>query len=314
MDIQPLLQKYFKGECTEAEQATVEDYLAREATPELDSLLMQQWEEATIDPKIKQLPRTQRIHWYRIAAAVTLLIVGAAGAWLLGSSRRQHNTLANLSWDTLSNKGGELQRYHLPDGSVVWLNAYSQLIYNEEYNAHNRELWLQGEGYFEAAPGATHPFQVHTGRITTTALGTTFNISTANHADGSIEVSLLTGRVAVSAADAAHHFRKELLPGQRFLFSPAGEAMVAGFRETETMDWKQGKIVFDKIDMNDAFARLQQRYGCRIILEDSVLAHKKISGTFSASQPLEQVMATLKYVHDFTYTQVDGNTYLIHRH
>lgn len=314
MDIQSLLQKYFKGECTEAEQAVVENYLARETTPELDTLLMQKWNEAEATPVIKQLPRTPRIHWYRIAAAVTLLIVGAAGAWLMSTRHRGNNALASLSWDTLSNKGGELQRYQLPDGSVVWLNAYSQLIYNEDYNARNRELWLQGEGYFEAAPGAARPFQVHTGSVTTTALGTTFNISTANHADGSIEVSLLTGRVAVSRGDAAHHFRRELLPGQRLLFSPTGDTLVAHFRDTEIMDWRQGKIVFDKVNMNDAFARLQQRYGCRIILEDSVLAHKKISGTFSASQPLEQVIATLKYVHDFTYTQVNGNTYLIRKH
>lgn len=314
MDLQPLLQKYFKGECTEAEQALVERYLAGEATPELDALLMQTWREAETDPKIKQLPRTQPVHWYRIAAAVTLLIVGAAGAWMLGAKRNSHKALASLAWDTLSNKGGELQRYHLPDGSVVWLNAYSHVVYNEDYNTHNRELWLEGEGYFEAAPGADHPFQVHTGNITTMALGTTFNISTANHADGSIEVSLLTGRVAVSTTDAAHQFRKELLPGQRLLFSPAGSATVATFHEPEVMDWKQGKIVFDKVNMNDAFARLQQRYGCRIILEDSLLAHKKISGTFSASQPLEQVIATLRYVHDFTYTQVSANTYLIHKH
>ncbi|SEW44274.1 FecR family protein [Chitinophaga sp. YR573] len=306
MNMKALLRKYFKGKCSEAEQQVVEDYLASGDTPELDALFLETWQE--IDRDVKRMPvRT----WYSIAAAVMILIISSTGWWLSNNGNKDKMQVAAVTWDTLSNQNNAIQRYHMPDGSVVLLNSYSKLVYNNGYGVNNRELWLDGEAYFEVAQQAAHAFQVHTAAVTTIALGTSFNIATGNRADHGIEISLLSGRVIAASADG---FRQILTPGQMLVYHDAKAPQITAFREVNVIDWKNGNMNLDNVSMADVFARLQQRYGCRIVLEDSVLARKTITGEFSSGMSLERVMKSLKYVHNFRYIQGEGKTYIIKSH
>lgn len=84
----------------------------------------------------------------------------------------------------------------LPDGSIVWLKAYSKLSYPEQFSDTNREVKLEGEALFEVAENPKKPFVITCGELKTTVLGTSFNIR-ANRKD--IEVNVLTGKVALSS-------------------------------------------------------------------------------------------------------------------
>lgn len=84
----------------------------------------------------------------------------------------------------------------LPDGSIVWLNADSKLSYSESFSRKNRNVRLEGEGYFEVAHGE-HPFVVRTDSTQIKVLGTKFNVK--NYDDENyIRVSLLEGSIALS--------------------------------------------------------------------------------------------------------------------
>src|SRR5690606_12614919 len=142
-----------------------------------------------------------------------------------------------LQWDTIYNGGDHIRLVSMPDGSRIWLSAHATMAYASDYNKQERALWLQGEAYFEVARREGRPFRVHTDDLVTTALGTAFNIATTNHADSSIAVSLLEGKVAVSAAG----FSCVLQPGQRLLYKKGAlSPAVARFNAAETLDWKNG--------------------------------------------------------------------------
>lgn len=309
-----LLEKYFKGRCTAAEAAAVEAYLLQEATPEMDAYLLETWEQtsqtpiipipAVVPQKVKPLYR----RWYSVAAAVLLLIVGA-GAWLWQSQQGLQRPALAQQWDTVYNNGRNIRLVSMPDGSRVWLNAYAAVAYSRDYNNQARDLWLKGEAYFEVAQVAGKPFRVHAGELVTTALGTAFNIATANHADSSIAVSLLSGKVSVSTAA----FSYVLQPGEVLLYKKGVlPAPATRFNTAATLDWKSGKLIFDNATLENAFAKLQSRYGQRIILDDNKLAKRKVSGSFTSNESLEQILTTLEYVYGFSYhLSGDSSAYVV---
>jgi ferric-dicitrate binding protein FerR (iron transport regulator) len=313
-----LLEKYFKGACTPEEVAAVEKYLLQESTPAMDDYLMETWhqveqEKATTGTPAKvsaagKVIKT-RYSWYSAAAVILVLI--SAGAWLW-QSQREKQTLytAAVQLDTIYNAGSNMRLVSMPDGSRVWLNAHALLAYSNNYNDTTRELWLKGEAYFEVAKDDQRPFSVHVGELVTTALGTSFNIATANKADGSIAVSLVTGKVSVSTADFAY----VLNPGQMLLYKKGmPPTHIARFSVNEILDWKNGKLIFDNTTLEDAFAKLQSRYDCKIVLENKQLAKRKVTGSFNANETLEQILASLQYVHNFSYAKTGINTYVIKR-
>lgn len=73
-----------------------------------------------------------------------------------------------------SNSKGE---FTLPDGSTVWLNKDSRLYYANDLKGKIREVKLEGEGYFDVAKDAEHPFVVNAGEMSIKVLGTRFTVS-----------------------------------------------------------------------------------------------------------------------------------------
>lgn len=307
-----LLEKYFKGNCTAAEQLLVEAYLQQETTPEMDEYLRDTWQEvmeetetltmAPVQKKVRGIYRP----WYSAAAAILVLII--AGAWLWQSRQLKQEQMIAVQRDSIYNSGRNIRLATMPDGSKVWLNAHTLIVYNYNYNDTTRELWINGEAFFEVAHDDTRPFRVHAGKLVVTALGTTFNIATNNRADSSIAVSLVEGKVAVST-DSFNHV---LTPGQMLLYrNGIPPVPVARFATEEVLDWKNGKLIFENATLEDAFAKLQSRYGCRIILENEKLAKRKVTGSFTANETLDRILATLHYVHGFTFVQTRDKTYTI---
>jgi transmembrane sensor len=294
-----LLEKYFKGDCTEQEANAVEEWLSGADKPLLDEFMMEKWMEVN-EPVVRK-PIIHRL-WYGAAAAAVMGVVAVIA--FFGQHSHTPRPVA-VKWDTLRNKTNNIQLFTMTDGSEVWLNTHSSLICRQDYNKERRELLLKGEAYFKVMKDEQRPFLVHTGAITTTVLGTAFNIATANKADGSIQVSLLEGKVAVSMQDT---FDKVLLPGQMLQYSNGKDPQLLAFSESEVLDWKKGKIYFDNTMLADALARLQQRYGYRIVLDDKKLAKKKISGEFSREMSLERILSTLEYVHNISFVRRDDSS------
>jgi ferric-dicitrate binding protein FerR (iron transport regulator) len=284
----------------------VEAYLEQPEIPEADEWFQQMYKESVATPVVS-IKRAKYRRWYGVAAAVAVLFSLGAWMWQWQQKVAIQGTLA-LRWDTLANSGNDIKLLSMTDGSEVWLAPHSSLIYNQRYNDSSRELWLEGEAYFEVKHDLKRPFSVHTGKLITTALGTAFNIATSNKADGTIQVSLLEGKVSV----ASTNFSCILNPGQMLAYQDDLKPFVpVTFNRQEVTDWKQGKLVFDKMPLADAFAKLQARFGCKIIMDTSVKKDRKVSGTFPASTPVQNILEAMQYVHGIKIEKRTSNTYLI---
>src|SRR6266404_8039455 len=109
----------------------------------------------------------------------------------------------------VSTKPGSTSQIQLPDGSVVWLNASSNLTYDKNFGKTFREVNLTGEAFFNVTKDPSHPFIIHTKVIDVKVLGTEFNVKGYPN-DAYTETSLIRGSVEVTVknrADEKHYLK-----------------------------------------------------------------------------------------------------------
>ena len=108
----------------------------------------------------------------------------------------------------------------LVDGSLVWLNSGSSLKYPDRFSGSKREVFLNGEAYFEIASNAAKPFIVKTANLTVRATATKFNVS-GYTSDFKSEVTLVDGKVFVDdlEKDGSSNLVSELNPNQHLIFN-----------------------------------------------------------------------------------------------
>jgi ferric-dicitrate binding protein FerR (iron transport regulator) len=102
----------------------------------------------------------------------------------------------------------------LPDGSVVWINSDTKIKYSNRFNTKERNIYLDGEAYFEVAPNQKLPFRVFSSGTEVRALGTKFNVK-AYPADKQVETVLLEGKIEFRRTESAKSRVIALQPGDK---------------------------------------------------------------------------------------------------
>jgi transmembrane sensor len=239
-----------------------------------------------------------------VAASVLLL---ACAFWFYNTriNNKPAGTLALIENRTAP---GQKKKIDLPDGTVVTLNASSSLRIAANFDNEKREVYLDGEAFFDVKRNPQKPFIVHTGKVATQVLGTHFNVS-AYVNDSNITVSLVQGKVQVDMNDDLSK-RIILDPGRQMTYSKAdGQAHVTDFITEDITGWKANKLVFNYDSWTDAAKKLSRWYGVPVQLEDSTLLRCKLKGTFD-NIPLSKVMEQIKMVSDISW-KMQGNTMII---
>ena len=145
--------------------------------------------------RIKRI-RKAPVQWLRYAAIMTGIAVMAGGSFLWWNyTAKQHAAKMDMAaLKQVSLPYGAPEKTILPDGSTVWLNAGSRIRYASDFILSKREVFLDGEAYFDVKQDQAHPFIVHVGNIAIRVLGTEFNVQAYPHEDH-IETTLIKGKV-----------------------------------------------------------------------------------------------------------------------
>jgi transmembrane sensor len=238
-------------------------------------------------------------------AASTLILAGAFWLYKAKLSNKPANTLAMAEKHTTP---GEKKKVDLPDGTTVTLNASSRLRIANSFGDDKREVYLDGEAFFDVKRDPQKPFIVHTGKIATQVLGTHFNVSAYKN-DSNITVSLVQGKVQV---DMNNDPSKRIIldPGKQMTYSKTNhQAHVTDFIAEDITGWKENKLVFNYDSWPDAAKKLSRWYGVPVQLKDSTLLRCKLKGTFD-NIPLVKVMEQIRMVADVSW-QMQGNKVII---
>lgn len=290
-----LLQKYQDGQCTEEEKHLVEklyhgfdaeeDPLPGHATmqPHYETLYTNILQQLPVKPVVKA---TRRPLYIKLAAAAAILVLVAAGIWLLKPVPEAPVLAVKEKKETIRKRF-----IKLADGSSVLLNAGASLQYPPAFRDAAREVYLSGEAFFDIAPNVEQPFIVHTGKVTTTVLGTAFNIR-AIAGDSNVTVTVAKGKVMV---DADGKPMGVISANQQISLSTATKAF---FRSEEVkldpvVNWAQEDITFDNATYKDAAEVLHTKFGVLIAFEKEETRHCRFTTTFYNQSSLEDILTVL---------------------
>ena len=156
------------------------------------------------------------------------------------------NNKSGLSQDVVYNKlsvpkGGEY-RIELEDGTKVWINSASRLRYPVVFSGNIREVYLEGEAYFEVQREGDRPFIVHSGEQKVTVLGTSFGIS-CYASEANDYTTLVSGKVKVDFERGKQSFVLE--PGMQVAYNKeSGMVRERRVDVAEFVAWKEGEVCF----------------------------------------------------------------------
>ena len=174
---------------------------------------------------------------------------------------------------------GKSERVVLPDQSVVILNTNSSLHYTNDWNDNKvREVWLQGEAFFEVrkSPGKGNArFIVHTDQLTVEVLGTEFNVANRR---GTTRIVLNSGKVKLHS-DRTVEKEITMVPGELAELSN-GQAKFTKKAVNPEMysSWTEGRLIFDKTPFKNIVRMLEDNYGYQVHLEAKEIEEETFTG------------------------------------
>lgn len=234
-------------------------------------------------------PVTKKIFpFFKIAAILTGLVIGAGLLFYM------RNKTENIALLTVSVPYGQTKTIVLPDSSTVILNANSSVKYPKNWDKTNRQIWLNGEAYFqikhiEQKNQPPVAFIVHANLTEVSVLGTVFNVNT--QADSTM-VTLVSGKVGLK-----HKNQSLILAPGEYATCKKGEIAFrrkAGDVEQST-SWVNGKYIFKNVTADEVCHKLSAYYGKKYLIKDQSIRTREFSGTLELkNEPvLIQTLAAL---------------------
>lgn len=197
------------------------------------------------------------------------------------------------------------------DGTKIWVNSGSKVIYPMAFDKRKREIFIEGEVYLDVTPDVNRPFFVKTRQMDVKVLGTSFNVSAYKN-DPSLQVTLLEGKVEVNREGDQSDI---LLPNQQFDYDTQTNKATVKYVDVENyIAWKNGYYQFEKQPLNIVFKKLSRYYGIRIEWDEEV--GKRICyGKLDLKDRLEDVLNNLKdataipmqFTHKDDYIKISMN-------
>ena len=187
----------------------------------------------------------------------------------------------------------------LPDGSVVHLNAGSELKVPVHFGTESREVWLRGEGFFEVVHRENLIFTVHTDKADISVLGTEFDVR-AYTDEKEVMTTLVQGVVGVSSGGTYDRLK----PGEQARIAGKGDVRVAEVDIYPFIAWKNGRMVFENERLEKIMAELQRWYDFELFYADpdvkemhftiDILKYEEISKVLNLMERMNKVKFTQK--------------------
>ena len=263
-----------------------------------DEILERIWQKGHEDEGKKSTGKGLNFNFLsKLVAALVIFVLAPLLAFLF--SRVQPERQQVEVYIIKENPASERSRFTLPDGSMVWLNSTSTLRYLENFSTNAREIELVGEAFFEVTKDSLRPFVVKSGDLSTTALGTSFNVTAYPERD-MIEVSLVSGRVSIDN-NVSHDQLMVLDPGMGMHYDRnTNVATQKMFDSDKVLGWKSGVLIFDGDNFLDFKWKLEHWYGVKINVHGNVPVDWQIRGRFD-NEYLTSILDVISFNKNFHY-------------
>jgi transmembrane sensor len=205
------------------------------------------------------------------------------------------------------NTRNEVEQLTLPDGTKVWLNKNSIFRYPKEFDENNREVHLEGEGYFEVKKNSSKPFVVHSESMQVRVLGTIFNLKT-DQANRSAIATLVQGEIEVKGNH--NEGMIVLTPRQEAELDGVSHRLMVRQIDTGIEHWHNNSFAFESADIFTIARTLEKYYDVSIVLSSDLNTKSTYSGTLMKSEKVEDVLNSVSNAVPIKYRIEDNRVYL----
>lgn len=256
---------------------------------------------------IKRRPRWLDYLWRSaVVAASVVFIVGIAIFYNSYNSKNAVIEAVTSNDISLCAPFGSLVETTLPDGTKVWLNSDSKIVYPTIFDNEKRLVSIVGEGYFEVKTDPKHPFIVATDKGFICAKGTAFNVNA--YPDSPLSVVLVSGVVNVQTNIDDY----PLKAGECIEINDSLEASISLADIHKACSWKDGVIVFDNDQLPAVLKRLSQIYPVDFKIKDESLMNSHYHATFTG-ESLDEILHLLEIGIPMRYEEVENHKHIDRR-
>lgn len=205
---------------------------------------------------------------------------------------------------------GKKSMLALEDGTKIWVNAGSRLIYPVRFDDKQREIFIDGEIYLEVAHDKNKPFIVKTKDINIRVLGTKFNVS-AYEQEHQTAVILASGSVNVTPCDKSEIFcGKELTPNQMYFLSANHSESVKTVNVSQYISWVYGIYICENETIAQLIRQLEKFYGKKVTCQPEV-SSLRCSGKLDLERDLDSLLNGLTETLPIQYQVREDGTYYL---
>ncbi len=283
-------------------------------------------EKFLLETKSKQASLKKIIYWMSIPIAAAFILVFFIGFFI---SSAQNSESTAQTFNEIIVPVGAKSQVILPDGSKVWLNAMSKLRYPSTFKSDTREVYLEGEAYFDVAHNKKKQFIVHTSNLNIKVYGTEFNVKSYPDED-QIQTTLIKGSVAIEQISGKKTLKPIFLKPKQSLICKKAITRNAvdsvkttrqiSARQPEiniipipnpipVISWKDRRWVIESEELGNLAVKLERRYNVIINFEMENLRKYKFSGTLT-DETFEQVLKIISLSAPVVY-EINNNTVII---
>jgi len=239
--------------------------------------------------------------WMAAAAAIVIVIV--AGVWMIKEKHLFRDKVAQQEELKPSVYTGK-RVVVLPDGTEVIMNEQSELRYDHTFGEKSREISFIGEGFFDVKHDPSKPFIVHTGKVSTTVLGTAFNI---NAYPDKHEVTVTVARGLVQVGDDKRIYGK-INPNQQISVSTVTNEFTAKDVNAENVvAWKNKFFILDRVTIAEAAVLIGERFNVNVTIANEDIKGCVIGAWFLNNEGLYHILTVVSGVQQATFTVKDDS-------
>lgn len=317
-----LLQQHLSNAAIAAEQQELAAMLQADTGRELFNTvvaeMMQQsppalpqqpavWQKMVLD--IVQLDKTvpepvrktgSVFSFYRwVAAAAIILLAGTAVFYLMNTSTDKNGS---TNYKIISTARGQTQEVVLPDGSHVWLNAASSLRFPASFSSSERLVELTGEAFFDVEHADKIPFHIHSGGITTSVLGTAFDIN-AYPGQQALFVTVKRGLVKVQKGNT---LLATLQKGEQVKITGNSNARLISVDTLSIAGWLEGDLYYKDEVLADIITDLQRVFNEPIQINNASLNEVRTTVSFNKEIGIQKALEIICRITDSRLSKKDG--------
>ena len=302
-----LFGRWLKADDGKIEKEEMLQDLWEKSQPEVTASTHSDWE--ILQRHLSVAPVRERSvplyrQWLKYAAVIALLIMTAGITYWTTDNFKpaRHVEMAQIFVPY-----GESEQVVLPDGSKVWVDAGTLLVYPKDTDT--RTVYLTGQASFSVRKNPKQPFIVKTTYLDVQALGTVFTVD-AYPSDSCSMATLEEGSVLVSVRD--ENIQPTILkPDQQLVYSHSEHTVMVHSIDASLYNMERnGYLIFENTSFNRLMASLERKFNVTIHYNSQKFAEEYYNVKFSPDEKLEDVLNILQQLVGIHY-KIKGNVVFI---